>query len=166
MRIVILEKLHKFTKNLPEKYHKSVQKHDPVYKRGLKYTHKNKRQRSTNYILIGAAINMWHKCQRSQRLSALPCFLNPVSSFVIVLLLVCASPALLCKHAVSQTATVKPESEASGQSRNYSHKRSSASSCPLGKLEKFLVNTLHYMVGAGGSLSGVPVKGRERNVSL
>lgn len=46
MKTVILEKLHKFTKNLPEKYHKSIQKKKknlPADRRGFKYTHKNKR---------------------------------------------------------------------------------------------------------------------------
>lgn len=41
--IVILEKLHKFTKNLPEKILQVDPKNVPVGKHGINYTHKNKR---------------------------------------------------------------------------------------------------------------------------
>lgn len=93
MRIVILEKLHKFTKkqNKKKTYYKSNLKNVPAGEHGVYFTHKNKRERERERTHPAWRCDQY--VTRMSVISALSCVLKPSSSFVIVLSLVCASPA-------------------------------------------------------------------------
>lgn len=121
--IVILEKLHKFTKKLPEKIITRWSKKMSLPANTALILLTKMRQRTG--LLNVSFLERCDQCvTRMSAISAsvLLCFLRPVSSFVIVLSLLCAPEALFCKQAASQTATVKPASEPSGKNRNHSHR--------------------------------------------
>lgn len=59
MTIVVLEKLHKFTKSLPEKYYKSIRKKTSLLANTALIILTKIRDRGLlNNILLGAVINM------------------------------------------------------------------------------------------------------------